>query len=147
MADSELHVARASSVMALGTALSRITGFIRSILLVATLGTGILGDTYNVGNTMPNIIYNLLIGGSMTAVFVPQIVRAFRNKDGGEKFISALVSLISSILILVTAISMALTPFLVSLYAPTFEGRARDITIAFTLFCLPQVLFYGIYGI
>lgn len=85
MADSELHVARASSVMALGTALSRITGFMRSILLVATLGTGILGDTYNVGNTMPNIIYNLLIGGSMTAVFVPQIVRAFRNKDGGEK--------------------------------------------------------------
>lgn len=147
MADSELHIARASSVMALGTALSRITGFIRSILLVATLGTGILGDTYNVGNTMPNIIYNLLIGGSMTAVFVPQIVRAFRNKDGGEKFISALVSLISSILILITAVSMALTPFLVSLYAPTFEGRARDITIAFTLFCLPQVLFYGIYGI
>jgi putative peptidoglycan lipid II flippase len=147
MADSKLHVARASSVMAIGTALSRITGFIRSILLVATLGTGILGDTYNVGNTMPNIIYNLLIGGSMTAVFVPQIVRAFRNKDGGKKFISALVSLISSILILITAVSMALTPFLVSLYAPTFEGRARDITIAFTLFCLPQVLFYGIYGI
>ena len=147
MDSADKAIVRASSWMALGTLLSRITGFVRSILLVAVLGTGILGDAYNVGNTMPNIIYNLLIGGSMTAVFVPQIVRSFREKDGGKDFISALVTLISSLLIGVTALAMAAAPWLVSLYAPTFSGRSREITIAFTIYCLPQILFYGLYGI
>ncbi|MEY4151800.1 MAG: hypothetical protein RJB28_867, partial [Actinomycetota bacterium] len=76
--------------MALGTLLSRITGLVRNLLLVAVLGTAVLGDTYNVGNTMPNIIYNLIIGGALTAVFVPQIVRHSRAEDGGSAYISRL---------------------------------------------------------
>lgn len=133
--------------MALGTLLSRITGLIRGLLTVAVLGTALLGDTYNVGNTTPNIIYNLLIGGALTAVFVPQIVRSFRDGDGGSAFVSKLVSLIGTLIFIVTALAMLLAPLLVSLYAPTFTGRAREVTIAFTLYCLPQILFYGLFGI
>ncbi len=59
---------RASGIMALGTIISRITGFIRGILIVAVLGTALLADTYNVANTMPNILYNLLVGGALTAI-------------------------------------------------------------------------------
>ena len=69
---------RSSTVMAIGTIVSRVTGLIRGLLLVAVLGTTLLGDTYNVANTMPNILYNLIIGGALTAVFVPQMVRAIR---------------------------------------------------------------------
>lgn len=141
------NIIRASSVMALGTLLSRITGLIRGLLTVAVLGTALLGDTYNVGNTTPNIIYNLLIGGALTAVFVPQIVRSFRDQDGGSAFVSKLTSLIGTLIFAVTTIAMIAAPLLVSLYAPTFEGRARDITIAFTLYCLPQILFYGLFGV
>ena len=133
--------------MALGTLLSRITGLVRGLLTVAVLGTALLGDTYNVGNTTPNIIYNLLIGGALTAVFVPQIVRSFRDGDGGSAFVSKLVSLIGTLIFVVTALAMVAAPLLVSLYAPTFDGRAREITIAFTLYCLPQILFYGLFGI
>ena len=68
---------RASGIMALGTIISRITGFIRGILIVAVLGTALLADTYNVANTMPNILYNLLVGGALTAIFIPQLVRSF----------------------------------------------------------------------
>ena len=138
---------KSSAFMALGTLLSRITGLVRGLLTVAVLGTALLGDTYNVGNTTPNIIYNLLIGGALTAVFVPQIVRSFRDSDGGSAFVSKLVSLIGTLIFVVTALAMIAAPLLVSLYAPTFEGRARDITIAFTLYCLPQILFYGLFGI
>lgn len=133
--------------MALGTLLSRVTGLIRGLLTVAVLGTALLGDTYNVGNTTPNIIYNLLIGGALTAVFVPQIVRSFRDGDGGSAFVSKLVSLIATLIFAVTAVAMIAAPLLVSLYAPTFSGRAREVTIAFTLYCLPQILFYGLFGI
>lgn len=138
---------RSSGVMALGTLFSRVTGLVRGLLLVAVLGTGVLGDTYNVGNTTPNIIYNLLIGGALTAVFVPQIVRSFQDEDGGSAFVSKLTSIIGVIIFAVTAIAMIFAPLLVSVYAPTFEGRTREITIAFTLYCLPQVLFYGLFGV
>ena len=133
--------------MGVGTILSRITGFIRNLLLVAALGTGILGDAYNVANTTPNIIYNLLIGGALSAVFVPQIVKALRDSDGGSAYVSRLVSLITTALIFITAVAMIVAPLFISIYAPTFSGRSRDVTIAFALYCLPQILFYGLFGI
>jgi putative peptidoglycan lipid II flippase len=141
------NLIKSSAFMALGTLLSRITGLVRGLLTVAVLGTALLGDTFNVGNTTPNIIYNLLIGGALTAVFVPQIVRSFRDSDGGSLFVSKLVTLIGTLIFAVTIIAMIAAPFLVSLYAPTFDGRAREITIAFTLYCLPQILFYGLFGV
>ena len=98
-------VIRSSALMAAGTLISRITGFIRNILIVALLGTSLLGDTYNVGNTMPNILYNLILGGALTAVFLPQIVRAAKDPDGGSLFISKLVTLMMSILVAITVIA------------------------------------------
>jgi putative peptidoglycan lipid II flippase len=141
------NLIRSSTLMAVGTLLSRITGLIRGLLTVAVLGTALLGDTFNVGNTTPNIIYNLLIGGALTAVFVPQIVRSFRDADGGSAFVSKLTSLIGVGIFIVTALAMIAAPLLVSIYAPTFEGRTREITIAFTLYCLPQILFFGLFGV
>jgi len=143
----DANLIRSSSVMGLGTIISRATGLIRNLLLVAALGTGLLGDAFNVANTTPNIIYNLLIGGALSAVFVPLIVQSFRQEDGGSAYISRLLSLIASALLFITIAAMLLAPLLVSLYAPTFSGRSREVTLAFALYCLPQILFYGLYGI
>lgn len=143
----DANLIRSSSVMGLGTIISRATGLIRNLLLVAALGTGLLGDAFNVANTTPNIIYNLLIGGALSAVFVPLIVQSFRQEDGGSAYISRLLSLIASALLFITIAALLLAPLLVSLYAPTFSGRSRDVTLAFALYCLPQILFYGLYGI
>ena len=133
--------------MALGTLLSRITGLVRNLLLVAVLGTAVLGDTYNVGNTMPNIIYNLIIGGALTAVFVPQIVRQSRAEDGGSAYISRLFTFISSILLLLTVLAILLAPVFVGIYAPTFSGKSYELTLAFMRFCLPQIFFMGIFAL
>lgn len=141
------RVIQSSAVMAAGTLVSRITGFIRNIIIVATLGTALLGDAYNVGNTMPNVLYNLLIGGALTAVFLPQIIRAAQDSDGGEVFISRLVTLILSILILLTLMAMAMAGLLLKLYAPTFTGREAEITLIFIWFCLPQIIFYGLFAL
>jgi len=138
---------RSSLVMAAGTLLSRVTGFVRNIIIVALLGTTLLGDAYNVGNTMPNIVYNLIIGGALTAVFLPQIVRAMKESDGGSAFISKLITLVIATLLSITTIAILLSPFLVRLYAPTFDGREAEITLIFMLFCLPQILFYGLFAL
>ncbi len=140
---------KASGIMAIGTIFSRITGFIRSVLAVAVLGTALLADSYNVANTMPNILYNLLVGGALTAVFVPQLVRSFSDADGGDGFASRLVTTISVILLALVAIGMIFAPALVRIYAPEFSTQGfeaeNQIAIAFTRYCLPQIFFLGLF--
>jgi putative peptidoglycan lipid II flippase len=146
MSDNQLL--RASSVMAVGTIASRVTGLIRNLLLVALLGTAILGDTYNVANTMPNILYNLLIGGALTAVFVPQIVRSLRDSDQGAAFISRLFTITVTFLLLLTVIGIVFSPVIVNLYAPEFSNRPEfDITVTFMRYCLPQIFFLGLFAL
>jgi putative peptidoglycan lipid II flippase len=140
---------RASGIMAIGTILSRITGFFRAILAVAVLGTALLADSYNVANTMPNILYNLLVGGALTAIFVPQLVRSFSDEDGGHGFASRLVTTISGILLLLVIIGVIFAPALVRLYAPEFSTSGFEkefsIAVAFTRYCLPQIFFLGLF--
>ena len=147
MKNNELF--RASGVMAIGTILSRITGFFRAILAVAVLGTALLADTYNVANTMPNILYNLLVGGALTAIFVPQLVRSFADEDGCDGFASRLVTTISGILLLLVVVGVLFAPALVRLYAPEFSTvgfeAENQIAITFTRYCLPQMFFLGLF--
>jgi putative peptidoglycan lipid II flippase len=141
---------RASSVMAIGTIISRITGFVRGVLLVAALGTTLLADGYNVANTMPNIIYNLVVGGALTAIFVPQLIRSFSEPDGGEGFASRLVTTISALLLGLTLVGVLFAPMLVRIYAPEFTTTGFEneysLTVAFMRYCLPQIFFLGLYA-
>lgn len=147
MKPDELY--RASGVMAIGTIFSRITGFIRNLLIVAVLGTALLADTYNVANTMPNILYNLLVGGALTAIFVPQLIRSFNDEDGGHGFASRLITTVSIILLALVLIGTILAPALVKLYAPEFSTtgfeQELNLTVAFTRYCLPQIFFLGLF--
>ena len=146
MSDNQLF--KASSIMALGTIASRVTGLIRNLMLAALLGTAILGDTYNVANTMPNILYNLLIGGALTAVFVPQIVRSLRDSDQGSAFISRLFSVTVTFLFALTVIGILLSPQLVNIYAPEYAGSKEfDITVTLMRYCLPQIFFLGLFAL
>uniref|UniRef100_UPI00404AA9FC murein biosynthesis integral membrane protein MurJ n=1 Tax=Candidatus Planktophila sp. TaxID=2175601 RepID=UPI00404AA9FC len=139
----------ASSVMAVGTILSRITGFIGGVIIIATLGTALLADAFNVANTMPNILYNLLVGGALTAIFIPQLVRAFDDADGGHLFASRLVTTISGILLALVAVGVIFAPQLVYIYAPSFSTPGfeteREIAITLTRYCLPQIFFLGLF--
>lgn len=134
--------------MAVGTLVSRVTGLIRGLLLVGVLGTTLLGDTYNVANTMPNILYNLIIGGALTAVFVPQMVRAIREADGGSAFISRLVTATSVLLASLVLVSILAAPLLVRLFASSYVGRPEfNLTVLFMRYCLPQIFFMGLFAL
>ncbi len=145
---SDNSIIRSSAIMAAGTFVSRITGLIRGLLLVAVLGTTLLGDTYNVANTMPNILYNLIIGGALTAVFVPQMVRAIREPDGGSAFISRLVTATCVVLGVLVFISIVAAPLLVHLFASSYSGRPEfKLTVLFMRYCLPQIFFMGLFAL
>ena len=140
---------KTSSIMAIGTVISRVAGFIRGVMTVAVLGTALLADSFNVANTMPNIIYNLMVGGALTAIFVPQLVRSTKDEDGGVDFASRLVTTISLILGALTLIGIIFAPTLVRIYAPEFSSHGFEhehaLTIAFMRYCLPQIFFLGLF--
>jgi putative peptidoglycan lipid II flippase len=76
----------ATRTMALGTVASRATGFLRTAVLAAVLGVKGVALAFNIANTAPNIVYELLLGGILTSVVVPLLVRA--NKEGqGEAYV------------------------------------------------------------
>ncbi|GAA1605051.1 MULTISPECIES: murein biosynthesis integral membrane protein MurJ [Kribbella] len=136
---------RSSAVMAAGTIVSRITGFARNAALVAALGTALLADAYNVANTMPTILYILLLGGALNAVFVPQLTAAARrDPDHGAEFANRLLNAALLFLLTITVASWLLAPQIVDLYSD-FTGAQRTLTITFARFFLPQIFFYGLF--
>ena len=81
--------ARSSAIMAAGTLVSRVLGFLKAILLTVALGAlSTVGDVFETANTLPNLIYVLVAGGVFNAVLVPQIIKAAKAQDGGERYIS-----------------------------------------------------------
>ncbi|MBM7053795.1 murein biosynthesis integral membrane protein MurJ [Streptomyces sp. RHZ10] len=138
-------VLRSGAVMAAGSVVSRATGFVRSAVVVAALGTGLTADGYTVANTVPNILYILLIGGALNAVFVPELVRAAKeHADGGAAYTDRLLTLCTVGLLALTAFAVAAAPLIVGLYTD-YDGRQAELTIALARYCLPQILFYGLF--
>ncbi|MFI9748498.1 murein biosynthesis integral membrane protein MurJ [Streptomyces collinus] len=142
--------ARSSLLMALGTVVSRATGLIRQVLQAAALGTGLLASTYNTANTVPTSLYTLVIGGALNAVLVPQLVRARATEaDGGKAFEQRLVTLVLCVLAAGTALAVWAAPQIVGLYMrdTADSHEAFELTVIFARFLLPQIFFYGVFGI
>jgi putative peptidoglycan lipid II flippase len=131
--------------MALGTLASRITGFLRTAMLVAALGTGALADAYNTANTVPFIIYDLLLGGILTAVVVPLIVRA-REQDPayGARYEQRLFTLAVLGLAVMTAGAVLLGPVFITIYGGGMEGAQRDLAVLFARLFAVQIFFLGV---
>ncbi|GAA3275630.1 murein biosynthesis integral membrane protein MurJ [Streptomyces lavendulae] len=138
-------VLRSGALMAAGSIVSRATGFLRSAVVVAALTTGPLGDAYAVANTVPNIIYMLLVGGALNAVFVPELIRAAKeHKDGGAAYTDRLLTACTLALVVLTAVAVLAAPLLIDGYTD-YTGAQRDTTVALARFCLPQIFFYGLF--
>src|SRR5690606_33523205 len=117
---------RASAIIGAGTLVSRITGLVRTIVLVGVIGAiSEAADAFTVANQLPNSVFSLISVGILTAVIVPQIVKAAADADGGNAFISKLFTLGTVVLVVVTAIATAAAPALVWLSADgTADQRA-----------------------
>lgn len=141
---------RSSALIAAGTFASRITGLLRTIVLVTLIGSlnTRAGDAFANANQLPNNIYIVISTGILTAVIVPQIVRVSqRDADGGAAFISKLFTLATVVLLGATALAMLAAPGLIWLYAPKFTPEQLALATAFAYWCLPQILFYGLYAL
>ncbi|HEX9034767.1 MAG TPA: murein biosynthesis integral membrane protein MurJ [Streptosporangiaceae bacterium] len=136
---------RSSGVMAIGTLASRVTGLLRTLVLVAAVGQAVLGDSYNNANTLPNTVYNLAIGGVLASVIVPLLVNASkRDADGGEKYDQRMFTLVTCALAAVTLVATLAAAPIATLYDPSATGNGRHLLLVFAYFFIPQIFFYGV---
>jgi putative peptidoglycan lipid II flippase len=139
---------KSSAVMAAGTLVSRLTGFIRSALIVSALGLGFLGDSFQVAYQLPTMIYILTVGGGLNSVFVPQLVRAMKDdEDGGEAFANRLLTLVMVALGVLTGLAMFAAPLLVRMLSVPVANNpaANEVAVTFTRYFLPSIFFMGIH--
>ncbi|WP_439662424.1 murein biosynthesis integral membrane protein MurJ [Lentzea sp. HUAS TT2] len=141
----EPSVARASGSMAIATIVSRVTGLLSKVLLVAALGIGTLNDSYQAASTLPTMINELLLGGILTSVAIPLLVRAEKEDgDGGESYAQWLISMGTAILGVGTVLAVACAPLLTSLFIADSPNANRDLVTAFAYLVLPGIVFYGL---
>jgi putative peptidoglycan lipid II flippase len=139
------RLVRSSAAVAAGTLLSRITGLLRVAVLAYAVGRATLADTYNLANSTPNIVYELLLGGVLSATLVPLFVDSLERRD--ERATSAIFTVAMTVLVILTGISLLFAPLIARLYAVDTSGAERTaqlhVMTIFILWFLPQMIFYG----
>ncbi len=137
---SNRQLVRSSAVVAVGTGLSRVTGLARTVAQVWVLGAFVVADAFNFANTVPNLLYDLLAGGVLAATLVPVFVDNVARRDRAAT--DAVVTVMSALLVVVTAVAMLAVP-LITLLVPD-DGDKRLLVAVFLWMFLPQIVFYGL---
>jgi len=135
--------------MALGTLVSRGTGFLRTFILLYAIGTAGLADAYNNANALPQTVYYLMLGGVFTSVMVPLMVKAAKNDpDRGEAYAERIFTLGVVALATVTVVGTLLAGPLVDLYAGNLGSSPTAVAehgqmVLLAHFAMPQIFFFG----
>jgi putative peptidoglycan lipid II flippase len=138
-------ILRAAGTMAVATLVSRITGLLRTMVLAAALGVGLVNDAYNTANTLPNIVYELLLGGVLTSVVVPLLVHAQeRDADGGTAYAQRLATIAAAGLVVVTGVAVLAAPLLTALYGITDNPEQVRLANWLARILLLEIVFYGL---
>ncbi len=133
-----------SAVMALGSLVSRITGFLRTVVIAAALGSTLVGNAYTTAQWFPGMVYELLLGGVLTSVLVPILVRARkRDPDRGEAYTQRLLTLTVLALGVTTVLAVACAPLLAWISRTPTPG----LVTALSYLILPTIFFYGLSGV
>jgi putative peptidoglycan lipid II flippase len=150
--DSQAAFVRNTAVMSVGTALSRVTGFLRLSAMAYALGIAEtrLADAYNIANITPNIVYELALGGILTSVFLPVFVEWLqsRGREAAWDVARKVLGIAAVSLSIITVLGIVLAPWIIRLYTvgvPTGQRDAvEDLASFFLRWFMPQIVFSGI---
>ncbi|MBV7294333.1 murein biosynthesis integral membrane protein MurJ [Corynebacterium sp. TAE3-ERU12] len=144
---SDAEVVRSTGSMAIATLISRITGFLRSVLIGAVLGPAV-ASAFHTANTLPNLITEIVLGAVLTSLVVPVLVRAEKeDPDRGEAFIRRLLTVALTLLLVVTVLAVAAAPILTRINLAADGEVNVGMATAFAFLLLPQIIFYGVFSL
>jgi len=140
---------RTSLFASAGTLVATVSGFGRNLALAAAIGTGLVADSYNIANQVPNQVFFLLGGSAIFFVFVPQLMSHARTSaERGDEYGSLLLFAGAAFGVIVTALLFAVSPLAIQLMGGSSWGEAQSaLGFRFSLWCIPQVFFYALFAI
>lgn len=140
-------VARSSLTMLGGSVASRLLGILRNALITAIIGLTLAGDAFSLANTLPNVLYVLAAGGILNAVLIPSLARAMKLHDGGQEFTDRVITVALAGMAGITVLVMAGAGGFVWLLARNSSPDFKSLALSFSLICLPQIFFYGLFAL
>jgi len=140
-------VARSSLTMLGGSVASRVLGILRNALITAIIGLTLAGDAFSLANTLPNVLYVLAAGGILNAVLIPSLARAMKLEDGGQEFTDRVITVALAGMAGITVLVMAGAGGFVWLLARNSSPDFKSLALSFSLVCLPQIFFYGLFAL
>ncbi|MDN5821053.1 MAG: hypothetical protein L0H39_06135 [Brachybacterium sp.] len=144
---SSATLLRASVVMASGSMISRLLGFVRNFLFGAILGGSMsaAANAFSAANTLPNTIWLLVGGGTLNAILVPAIVRAVKRPDRGSDYVSRLMTLVATASLVVTAVCLVAVPLLLTLTSGLLPPATYALAVQLGYWMMPQIFFSALY--
>ncbi|MEO7131450.1 MAG: lipid II flippase MurJ [Dermatophilaceae bacterium] len=130
-----------------GSFASRVLGTVRAGLLTAIIGADAAADAFNLANTLPNVLYMLAAGGILNAVLIPALSRAMKLEDGGQEFTDRVITVALTAMLALTVLVTAGAGVFVWLLAGSRSHEFTTLAVAFSLICLPQLFFYGLFAL
>ncbi|KAB1915862.1 murein biosynthesis integral membrane protein MurJ [Micromonospora sp. AMSO31t] len=141
---AETSAAANSAVMAVGSLVSRGTGFVRNLMVGAALGN-LVGNVFTTAQFLPNQVYEFLLGGVLTSVLIPVLVRRRKiDPDRGEAYAQRLLALAVLALAATALIAMAGASVLTALYASGKDEHYTDLVTNLSYLMLPMLFFTGL---
>ncbi|MDO3705556.1 murein biosynthesis integral membrane protein MurJ [Micromonospora sp. C28SCA-DRY-2] len=143
---AEGSAATNSAVMAIGSLVSRGTGFLRTLALTAALGGALVGDAYTTAQILPGMVYEFLLGGILTSVLIPVLVRRRKaDADGGQAYAQRLLTLAVVTLAAAALLAVAAASLLTMLYTSDNRGEAyQELVTNLSYLMLPMIFFTGL---
>ncbi len=158
MSEHATHRSRVLSMVG-GTMASRVTGLFRVLVLAWVLGFTPLADAFNLANTVPNMLFDLVLGGVATATFIPVFVErlALDGERRAWKSISTVLSASLVVLFVASLASWVAAPWIVDGFTALSHAKStnslatlqqqREVATSLLRWFVPQVFFYGVIGI
>ncbi|WP_107985684.1 murein biosynthesis integral membrane protein MurJ [Rhodococcus sp. OK519] len=135
----------ATGSIAIATLISRMTGFLKQLLLLTALGPAV-ASAFTVASQIPNMISELVLGAVLTAIVVPVLVRAEKeDPDQGAAFVRRLFTAALALLGTAALLATAAAPILTTYVFLPDDGQVNTaLTTALCFLLLPAILFYGL---
>lgn len=139
-------VGRSASLMTGLIIVSRITGFIRTWVMGLVFGTSLLSSSYSIANNLPNMLYELVMGGMLVTAFLPVYldVRRSKGRAGAERYVGNLLGILLLVLGALSLLATVFAPALIWTQSFMSGGEEMDTAVLFFRFFAVQVLFYGL---
>lgn len=146
---SNKGVARATGIIMISMFLSRVLGFVRDTAMTTQFGRSNLTDAYIAAFSIPDLLYNLLVGGALSAAFIPVFSSylAQGKEDEGWEVASTVINIAVVGLTVGILLGEYFTPYLIPIVAKNFHGEKLALTVKLSRIMFPAVLFTGLNGL